>query len=108
MKALITIILATLLTACGSGKIDTVTMADTAIEVTQPDTITPPVVEACSPTSYVPCDNRPATTPPQTGVCNPKDAGCVVPEGMEYCDNQSYNPCQYPTWIPKKPEIMVK
>ena len=111
MKTLITIIITALLTACGGG--EALVMADKAEAVqveTQTVETTPTAQspEICSPTTYVPCDNRPAPTPPQNGVCNPKDAGCVVPDGMEYCDIWSYNPCQYPTWIPKQPAIVVK
>lgn len=128
MKTVSALILTALLAACSSGTTETVTASDVVIKpqpdvyaqpdrivttapqleiVTQPDVpaaIEAPQVAACSPTTYIPCGGDTITIPPI--ICNPNtDASCITPEGMEYCDAWSYNPCQYPTWIPKRQTV---
>jgi hypothetical protein len=98
MKTLIIIILATILTACGSGQLNTSIKADSAIA--QPEPVTQPSVPEtpkCDFNSFVPCDNRPAPVPPVPVVTTP-------PDGMELCDAWSYIPCSTPMWIPKQPK----
>jgi hypothetical protein len=107
MKTLITIIITALLTACGGG--EALVMADKAeavqVEAQTVETTPPaaPIPEKCNTTTYNPCFDPTLPLPAPVVACNPKDAGCVVPDGMEYCDIWSYNPCAHPTWIPKQP-----
>lgn len=113
MKTLITIIFAALLTACGSGTIETTEtivkseiVTPEPLKVEAPMVVTPepatvkPEPEACDLTTYNPCPIQQTPTP-TAPVCNPKDAGCLVPDGMEYCDMWSFAPCPYPMWIQK-------
>jgi hypothetical protein len=103
MKTLIIIILATILTACGGGQLDTSIKADSAIA--QPEPVTQPSVPEvpqCNLYSYNPCGSAPV--PPAPTTCTPGTVGCDAPEGMELCDLWSYNPCAHPTWIAKQPK----
>lgn len=112
MKTFLTVILLAALTACSSGetieasdkeaKVYAILPAEVRQEpiivISEPE----PVVTAqsvCDLTTYNPCGGTPLP-PVVPQACNPKDAGCVVPEGMELCDIWSYNPCRTPTWIP--------
>ena len=124
MKTLATIILAVVLTACGSGQSDLATVAsDTdervTIQTAEPlrEPTTPVVTEpsapvraterepiepiiyqtTCDVTTYNPCAIEPVA-PPVVVACSPSTRGCVAPEGMELCDMWSYNPCAIPAW----------
>jgi hypothetical protein len=85
MKTLITIILATLLAACGNGQIETTVKSDvdqTVVAVPQPAQIatppvsipepepTPPPQTGCNLTTYIPCAEPVTDVIPVNETCN--------------------------------------
>ena len=98
MKTLITIILATLLAACGSGQIEATVKSDveqTAVAIPQPAQITTPPASIPEP--------EPAT-PPQTGCNLTTYIPCAEPAPVtdtipvnETCNFETFIPCRaYP------------
>ena len=126
MKTLATIILAAVLTACGSGQSDWTTVASdmdaraitqtaqrepiapvvaeplALVRAVDPELIEPVMQTTCDLTTYNPCAIEPVAPP--VVVCSPSTRGCVAPDvNMELCDLWSYNPCATPTWVYKRP-----
>ena len=131
MKTLATIILAAVLTACGSGQSDWTTVASdmdaraitqtaqrepiapvvteplVPVRAVEPEPIEPVMQTTCDLTTYNPCGKAPPS-PPQQVTCdlwsyNPCGSFPPPDVNMELCDLWSYNPCATPTWVYKRP-----